>query len=128
MATSADFTTIGSVYQRTAAYIEQRIPLYTAHTTTDNGNWIDMKGVQSFIVTVNGITTGTINLRAWNGATEPASTEHGEELKTALTADGVWTVDSHEVPAYAKVYISVATTISADVFMKIRTQVPKGTV
>jgi hypothetical protein len=98
--------------------VEEITNLYTAKTTTDNGEWLDMAGVKSFNVQVDGITTGTVNLRMWNGATAPAATEHGELLKTALTADGTWTVDEHEVPRYAKVYISVSTTISLLVNVK----------
>src|SRR3990172_2051234 len=114
----ATFTTMGTQMKRVGSMVEQVSALYTDKTTTDNGEWLNMLGVRYANVVVNGITTGTVNLRAWNGSTAPAATEHGEELKAALTADGMWTLEQKEIPAFMKVYISVATTITLDVDLK----------
>lgn len=128
MATSADFSTIYSRALNDVSIVEQVIPLYTDQTGADNGNWINMTGVQRAVIFVNGITTGTFDLRAWNGATEPLATEHGEQLKAPLTGNGKWAVDAFEIPCFMKVYPSVVTSISSDVTMKIWTYVAKGTV
>jgi len=107
---------------------EELVPLYTDHTTTDNGDWISMAGVEYVNYVVNGITTGTVLFRGWNGATEPAATEHGEAvygvatdgstLVATLTADGTISFSGSQIYRWMKVYISVATTITLDVDMK----------
>lgn len=118
MATSTAFAGFSS-YGRYAWTHEEIVPLYTNHTTTDNGTWLDMSGAQSVMVVVNGITTGTVNLRGFNsGTTAPAASEHGEELKSALTADGVWSLERKEIPRWVKVYISAGSNITLDVDLK----------
>ena len=126
MATS--FVVVGSTQKRVGGYHWKTRALYTDKATTDNGEWISTVGMKYCTFVVNGITTGTVLFRAWNGATAPAATEHGEAcygiatsgatLVAQLTADGVIAFPEHMLPMYIKAYISVATTITLDVDMK----------
>ena len=129
MAFDDDVNVYQTIYTREGGTREESVAaLYTNKTTTDNGEWIDMTGVESVNYVVNGITTGTVLFRGWNGATAPAATEHGEAAYgvatseatrvAQLTADGVIAFPKESIFRFMKVYISVATTITLDVDMK----------
>ena len=124
----ATFTVGSTQMKRVGARVEETSALYTDKTTTDNGEWIDMSGVEYCNYVVNGITTGTVVFNGWNGSTAPAATEHGEPalgiassestLVSSLTADGVICFPHYAIFRFMKCRISVATTITLDVDMK----------
>ena len=54
---------------------------------TGNGEWIDIRGLRNYSVTVSGITTATVVISGSNDDTKPAAADHGEALGSASTSD-----------------------------------------
>ena len=118
------------IYDGAKTKEESTSALYTDYLTatgTDDGEWIDMKGVVSLIYIVNGITTGTVNFRGYNGATAPEATEHAEAaygtatsttLVASLTADGVIGFKEHQIFRWMKAYLSNVDDVTLDLDMK----------
>jgi len=128
MATSSTRTGYHSAY-RGGVRVEERIHLYTNHTTTDTGTWIDMSGVESCNYEVNGITTGTLLFHGSNETSDPGTSVHAQDLygittdgaafvKT-MTADGLISFPQHMIYRWMKVRVSVATTITLDIILKM---------
>ena len=110
--------------------VEETAPLYTDYATaaTEDGEWINMSGVEQVSYIVNGITTATVSFSGWNGATAPAASEHGESIYgiatsagtpvATLTADGVIAFKQSSIFRFMKARVSAATTLTLDVDMK----------
>ena len=112
--------------KRVGSMITDTAPLYTNATGLDDGEWIDMAGVESCTYVINGITTGTVLFTGWNGSATPAATEHGEVilghvgsgLLNGRTDDGVILFRRHQIFRFMKCRITSATTITLDVDLK----------
>lgn len=107
--------------------VDQVIRVYKAATAVNAGKWIDVRGVESAYFQIRGITTGTVQV--WginpdiddNGTLEarPADETGAVQIGSDITADGVVKFDRHELPAFIKFKISVATSISLDVVGRV---------
>lgn len=72
---------------------------------TSTGVWFDASDTIALGVIVSGLTTGTIQIHGSNAATIPANASAGIQIKTAITANGVFTLDRHEIPKWVKVMV-----------------------
>ena len=97
---------------------EKRATLYSGETGTDDGEWLDMSGVESVNLEVNGITTGTLTASGSNDATIPANSADHTTIGT-ITADGFLSYQQHQIPRWMKFHITVATTIALNADIKI---------
>jgi len=100
--------------------VENLFHPFAAEVATSNGDWVTALGWQSLIADVTIATTATVDLRGSNAATEPANSAHGFELKTALTATGIFELEAFEMPRYVKIRISSWASGNVDVDMKVR--------
>ena len=126
----ATFVTNHVSHKQAGSRVEETAALYTDYATaaTEDGEWIDMSGVESASYVINGITTATVSFGGWNGATAPAASVHGEAIYgiatsvgtpvASMTADGVITFKQSSIFRFMKAYVSAATTLTLDVDMK----------
>jgi len=52
-----------------------------------NSEWIDIRGLRNYTVTVSGITSATVIISGSNDDTKPAAADHGEALGSSITSD-----------------------------------------
>ena len=97
-----------------------RVELYTcldgAVATTD-GEWINVTGATGMGLYVNGITTATIQMRGFipDDGTAPASSEHGFQISTDITADeGYAPLNANDAIMYFKCRVTAWTTGTVD--------------
>lgn len=123
----ATFTAYHTAY-RGGSRVEDYATLYSAETGTDDGEWIDMKGVDEAHYEIKGITTGTLDWYGSNASTAPDVTDDTENqygiatnvttLVKSMTADGKFVIPSYLMPRWVKLTITDATSISLTVNLK----------
>jgi hypothetical protein len=65
-----------------------RAQLLTNVAAINDGEWIDVSGLNQLSLDIRGITSATVQLRGSNELTRPADNTHGNQLGADTTTDG----------------------------------------
>jgi hypothetical protein len=65
-----------------------RAQLLTNVVAINDGEWIDVSGLNQLSLDIRGITSATVQLRGSNELIRPADNTHGNQLGADTTADG----------------------------------------
>ena len=108
---------------QSGVYEEMRM-LYDAHAATDDGVWLDMKGVELLQAQVGGSSpVGTVLISGSYGTdskfTIPANSSDGDYTIATITNGGQDITRGFDIPRYVKVHLSAFTSGTFDVFLKI---------
>ena len=58
----------------------------------DDGEWVDVSGINPFTVHIDGLTTATMQMRGSNAPNLPDDTTHGIQLGSDIAVDGIYCV------------------------------------
>jgi hypothetical protein len=65
-----------------------RAQLLTNVVAINDGEWIDVSGLNQMSIDIRGITSATVQLRGSNELIKPADATHGNQLGSDTTVDG----------------------------------------
>jgi hypothetical protein len=65
-----------------------RAQLLTNVAAINDGEWIDVSGLNQLSLDIRGITSATVQLRGSNEPTKPLDSTHGNQLGSDTTVDG----------------------------------------
>lgn len=109
-------------------FLDQLIRFYDGEVSTETGTWVSMAGVESLYLTVEGITTGTVQVWGINPTVKddgsldalPSDETGAHQIGSDITADGVVKFEKQDLPAYIKLKITAAGDIALDAVGRAR--------
>jgi hypothetical protein len=81
-------------HKRVLGKVTVEATLLDAIVATDNGEWLDVRGLEAWSIQIDGITTATLQIRGSNNPTIPSDSAHGEQLGSDVTVDAIYYTDS----------------------------------
>ncbi len=115
----SDFTYYARYKKGSGTIIEQSRVLYSAASAADDGEWMDTSGWQSVQIIFDEVSDSVFSVGGSNAATAPANSADGTDIVTALTADGVITLQQHQIPRFIKPHLSTVNSGTANATMKV---------
>jgi len=92
------------------------VRLLAGATAVNDGEWVEARGFTAGSVHVSGITVATVQVSVSNSPTKPLATNHGIAVGSALTADGMVSLNGVLPVRWVKARVSAYTSgaINAD--------------